>query len=360
MMVPISMEIVIYAIIVFGIVVLFFILSVTRLKVMPYLYSNARLSARSKYMLSENKLRTISESKNLVDFSGNLTDTDYANNITDKNNLNQIHKSIDKTFYLELKEIIQMSPKQAKPLIDLYLVFTESEILKKIYRKRTQGKKINADDYPKVGIFTQSMLDKISNSESLADLKVILSRSIYSEVFKKEYEDILQFEQSLDKHVLDLYSEELKKAKIYDKNIIINLLNTKYQINNVLLILKSIARGENQQKRLVFVKNTPFENLAKTETIEEFIENSKNTIFKDVLQKAFEDFKHDKSLYHFEIEMYRFYRKLLEKNDIMHYQGSFPLFSYLAKKEFEKRNLYAISKGLDAGFNSKDIMEMII
>ena len=63
---------------------------------------------------------------------------------------------------------------------------------------------------------------------------------------------------------------------------------------------------------------------------------------------------------HFEHELYKFYKKFVFCQDLAHTLGPYPLFSYLIKKEIEKRNLFIISRGIDAKFSSNEIKEMIV
>lgn len=354
-----TIELVIYLVIVLSIGVVFLIMSMTRLKSIPYLYANARLSARSRSLLHENKLRNIAESKNLTEFVGSIADTGYFPNIDKKEDLNNIHNAIEKTFYNEVSELFSMSPKQVKPLIESYLVFTESKILKTLYKKRFKKEIINPEDFPVLGVFNRTMLEKVASSESLSDFKVIFANTVYGVVLEKEYGNTLEFENALDLFILEKFTKDISSTKIYDKKIIIDLLNAKYEMSNFLLIIKSITRGEDFKMREKFI-NLNMTKYAKGTTLEEFVELCKSSRFAKPLSLALEKYKSDGSLFHFEIEMNKYNKHIIDRNDISHYQGSFPIFSYLAKKEYEKNNLFAISKGIDAGFKAKDIMEMLV
>ena len=72
------------------------------------------------------------------------------------------------------------------------------------------------------------------------------------------------------------------------------------------------------------------------------------------------ELKKDKSLMHFEHELLKFYKELIEGQELAHTLGPYPLFSFLIKKEIEKRNMFVLSRGIDAKFSPEKIKEMVV
>ncbi len=68
----------------------------------------------------------------------------------------------------------------------------------------------------------------------------------------------------------------------------------------------------------------------------------------------------NKAMAHFETEVYRYFKKYVADNDLRHTLGPYPLFSYLIKKEMELRNMFIISRGIEAGFSIEKIKRMIV
>ena len=166
----------------FAFVVLFYLLIRNSLRVMPYLYTNARLSARSNRFIKQARLKSISESKDLTAFCQSITDSDYSSNILQKNDLNDIHSGIEKTYIGTLIDLKQMGPKKIDPLYDSFLMFNEACIIKMIFKKKFLEKTISPDQIPIYGVFTQLRTEKIIKA-TIPDLKVIFSGKIYHELF---------------------------------------------------------------------------------------------------------------------------------------------------------------------------------
>ena len=86
----------------------------------------------------------------------------------------------------------------------------------------------------------------------------------------------------------------------------------------------------------------------------------KDLVYYAPLNDALVKYEKDKSIFHFEHELFKYYKKFVVDADLYHTLGPYPLFSYLIKKELEQKNLFIISKGIDTGILSDKIREMII
>ena len=106
--------------------------------------------------------------------------------------------------------------------------------------------------------------------------------------------------------------------------------------------------------------DAPLADRIRPETLKDFVEALKGSHYYDALKKAFEQYEKDNVLSHFENELYRFFKGFVVGNELSHTLGPYPLFSYLIKKELGLRNLFVISRGIDAGFPVDRIKEMVI
>ena len=337
--------------------------------VMPFLYANARLQAKTTYLLMDNKMQSLAESKSLAEFQNALTDTDYAQFIEKTSKVKDIHLGIEKGFVFAVEELKKMTPNSIDPVFDAYLNFWEAKIIKTFYREKfTQSIDTNVDTelvFP-VGKIDSFIISKLKEAKTIADLKVVMSQTNYKNVFEQDFENLEEFEVALDNFIYKNFVKTVNETKIHDKKLILEIMNRKFDILNLLVIIKTIARELPTEKRHnLLIKNESVlaqktKELVQTQSIEELVGQTKGTIYFDVLQEALEEYKKDDSLNHFEQKLLVFYKEFVLNQELNHFQGPFPLFSYLVKKEAETRNLLTISKGIDAGFSTAQIKELIL
>jgi V/A-type H+-transporting ATPase subunit C len=347
-------------------VVLFFVIrNVT--PVSKFLYANARIQARSNFMVSDQLLQDLADAKSLKEFRSLLRDTEYGEEL-DKSNegLRSFHSALENGSINSILELVNLSPDVSRPLLNAYLMFFEVKVLKIIYRARLMKAKLDEILVHTIGNISEERLRNLLATESTADIGVVMAPTIYAKVFEKKYEKLEEFETAIDEFVFNNFIEIVNKTKMYDGNYIIEILNKKIDILNILALLKFRIRGiekEEQEKLLVCNKTglcPRFETLINTETFKEFVESFKGLPYYEPLTKALEQYEKDNSLVHFENELYRFFKKFVVSNDMGHTLGPYPLISYLIKKELEQRNLFVISRGIDAQFPSDKIKEMIV
>ncbi len=334
---------------------------------MPFLYSNARIQARSKYLVGDARIASLSDMKNLTEFINSMQDTEYADAIENPKNIRELHIAIEKGFINSIIELKETSPEKLNKLFDAYLMFWESKIIKTFYRQRFSKMDHNIDDsvFP-IGTINANIIKHLHEAKTIADLKVVMNNTFYKEVFEKDYKNLEEFEVCLDNLVYKNFVEVISKIKVHDANEIIKIFNTKFDILNLLVLLKCEARDvdEEKRKKLLIENNTELakrqDKLIYAKGVADLVELCKGLEYYPALEIALQEYAKDNSLSHFEMELMKYYKKSVLGKELYHSQGAYPLFSYLTKKELEQRNLLIISKGIDSGFTNKEIKELII
>jgi len=352
--------------ILFAIVIIMFMVR-SVMPVSPFLYANARIQSRTNYMVTDALLLSLIDTKSLKEFRSLLRETDYGEEL-EKNNedLRSFHAAIEKGFISSILDLVKLSPKKSKPLFDAYLMFFEVKILKIVYRARFMKLKVDEALVYSIGNINENLLKHLLATESIADMGVVMAPTIYAKIFEKKYETIEDFEVKIDEFILNNFVDIIKKTKMYDGRYITEILNKKIDISNISALLKFRIRGieKEKQKALLIDNKTElclrFDKIIGAETLKDFAEGFKGLSYYEPLKKAFEKYDEDESLSHFENELYGFFKKFVVGNDLGHTLGPYPLFSYLIKKELEQRNLFIISRGIDAGFSAEKIKEMVI
>lgn len=365
-MITVSISFIISSFIVIMLLLIFTIKKVVPLS--PFLYSNARIQARTKFLISNTKFIELAECNSLRELANSLRETEYAEELdkVDINNLKQFQLALEKSFVASLIDLRDLSPNKLKDVFNAYLMFLEAKILKTIYRAVSSNSKLDKMLVFPVGNITSELLRHLLEAKTIADLRVVLEATPYKSVFSKDYSSLEEFEVALEEFIFNNFVKTIQKTKIYEGKYIIEILNTKIDILNLLALIKFRIRGiekEKQHKLLIYNKTKlceRFEDLINSKDFYSFVDVCKELPYYEALVKALEKYKKDSSLLHFEHELYSYYKRFVIDAELYHTLGPYPLFSYLTKKEIELRNLFIISKGIELKFTAEKIKELII
>jgi vacuolar-type H+-ATPase subunit C/Vma6 len=353
-----------------GISVIFGVIYFKYYPLMTFLYANACVQARSNRIFSGQKIETLAESKKITDFLNAIQETEYTGFIENQKSIREIHSSIERGFLEEVSDIKEISPKSMRPIMDAYISFWETKIIKTFYRQKytekAGAKKISKELVYPVGMISAEKIKELHETKTIADMGVVLANTPYSKAFENEYNALEEFEVAIDRIVFDGFVQAVKKAKIPNKKIISGVFNTKFDLMNLLVLLKCEARNiaEERRKKLLIKNDSELfyraEKMIYSKNIEELVEHCKGLPYYPALLSALEEYKKDNSLSHFEKNLLKYYVKSVCSKELQYFQGPYPLITYLIKKETEQRNLLTISKGIDVGFTAQEIKELVI
>jgi len=342
--------------------------------VMPFFYSNAVIQARASALLKGSQWKDLAENKSLSELANNLKGSDYGDDSLGKaTNISEFHAAVEQTFIKRAIEIEKLSPKKMLPVFSAYNMFWEAKMLKTFYRSRFNMHDAEVpDDLEKkglvfaVGNITDNILRHLSETKTVKDIRVVMLQTEYANVFEEEHSSIQEFEVALDNFVLRRFLETAEKIRMHDAKAISEIMKTKFDILNILALLKAETRGIPKDEREKILIKTGSEvsklipKLVNAKDISDFVDLCSKLRFYDALKEGLDAFKKDGSLAQFEKELYAYYKGFITGEELKHTLGPYPIFAYLTKKEVEMRNILAISKGIDSGFAPKEIMEMVL
>ncbi len=336
--------------------------------VVPFLYANAKIMARSNYLLDDSKQRNLMQAKSLRDLGTRVQSSLLMPGIEGKTTLREFHSALEKSFIASVKELREMSPNKIHKMFDSYLLFWEAKMLKTFYRALffEQKEQLDSTLVFGVGSIDSMMRQRLREAKSIADLGQVMSNTVFAEAFKKQHETIEGAETAIDNCVFKNFVKNIKKSKLHDGKYIIEAINIRFDILNLLMLLKAKNRKTEagKIKELLIKNDSPlfkrFDELIKAESLDKLVELCADLIYGKVLEQSLAAHKKDQQLSHFEIGLWRFYKKLIQRQDSIRLQGPFPVFSYLTKKEFELRNLVVISTGVNAGYTQQQMEELIV
>ena len=331
-----------------------------------FLYANARIHARSNLMITHKKANELIDSKSLKEFKSLLRETIYGEDIErSEDTLKSVHHSLERGYINSIYELVEMSPEKSKPLINSYIRFLEVKILKIIYRAKLNKVPLEEDFVYPIGTIDKILLKHLMGTETVQDMTVVMANTPYSDVFEKKYANLEEFENAIDNYAYSEFVKIIEKTKIHDGRQIMEILNRKIDISNILALIKLRVREvEKEKQRGLLIDNHSqisqrFDKLINTESMKEFTEQLKGTAYHEPMAKSLEKYDKDSSLSHFENNLNKLFKEIVEDYEMAHTLGPYPLFSYLVKRELELRNLNIISRGIDCGFSTDKMKEMV-
>jgi V/A-type H+-transporting ATPase subunit C len=329
-----------------------------------FMYSNARLVARTNYLIDGNKLSSLINSSNLSEMISKLKDTEYYNYFEgiNKNNIKEFNSAIEKGFIDTIKELKKISPKKFIKVFDVYTIQNEAKLIKTFFRSRFSNIKIDERLIQPVGTIDAIMIKHLNDTKSIADLKVVLRDTSYAKILDKEYKTIEEFDSTLDKKMLLEITEEMKKLRFFDRKLIMQIFKKKRDIKFIQTLLKFRIRNLEKEKQEELIKTSGFDVKAaiNSKDLKEFVNCFEKTEFYESMQKALSEYEKNDNYFSFEKELYSHYYHSIIDKDLDHPIGSYPIISYITKREIELKNLLIVAKGITSEISKEEIKRMII
>ncbi len=302
-------------------------------------YPNAKFSAIPTTFLNEKEIARLLESKTLDDLKNNVVSRDF---VLDGENVAEIQKSIDNSFF----KIIQMakndSPKQVREFYDAYLQKMDGEAIKKAIRDIMEGKEMG--EYIVFSEAAKKIMEEIRNVEK-EEMFEILKRHGYEIHAEMSIETI---EREIDKKLLkNLLEANLPKScrKARDKfvKIIIDVMNIKTILRGKYYGLKNIE--ESILPDGWEISEWQIKELLKIDSIAEIISMLEGTSYMPFLRQAITDFEKE-GVVALERALDRYMIKAAADIANENPLGIGPGIRFIVEKEYEARNLKAVAKAV--------------
>jgi vacuolar-type H+-ATPase subunit C/Vma6 len=336
--------------------------------VMPYLYANARIQARPGRLLSKGAEEELPEKKSLRELLDFMGGSDYLAGLGDAADARSLHLHLEKHMVQSIEELRGFSPQKFNMILDSYLMFYEARMLKSFYRSRYNKTKagLSEDIVFPVGMITDVVLQKLSDTQSVQDIAVVMAGTPYAGVLSKDFASLEEFEVTLDSFVLGRFRETVLKSKLSKKREILDVIDARFDIVNLINLVKCIVRKTQPEwrERLMIENDSELggkiKSLCAENDIKGLVNGLEGTEYSDPMSKALEEFGKDGFLSHFEVALWRHFKERVTERELYFQQGPYPLLSHIVKKELEVRNIMAASKGVEAGLSRDEIREVMI
>ena len=343
-------------------------------------YANvlAKIGAERSFLLSEEKLRRLTECKNLEEVTSELKDTIYSEtiaNVSRPYSARKFERAFRENLIKTICKIIRNSPETIRNFLEMYLLRFEIENIKTALRAASVGlplEEISSRIYLQVEDFlkrkeaftkaitavnVRSVVEDLKDTEYAPLLMVGLKR--YDETSSIQPFEILldkMFYQKLGDTFKDLPKNEQKHALFY-----VSLENDGF---NFCTILRAKELGYDPHwirmaisRHSFKVSEETIEDLIMAENFEESLKIVRQTYYRkffsrgekpeEIVSMAEEDFR--KAVF--------MHAKKTRVGDLFNVGA---VLSFLIQKEVETRNLTVISLGIEYEWKPDDILTMLL
>ncbi|MHA1910357.1 MAG: V-type ATPase subunit [Candidatus Kariarchaeaceae archaeon] len=329
-----------------------------------FLYANARMTSRTGLLLDNARLMQLANSKNLPELVNQLKDTEYYPFLeqVDKNSITDFNMAMEEGLIQSLNDIKEVSPKKFRVVFDGYFRFYESKIIKTFFRSRFSDVKIAEGLMEPMGAINPTLLKHLHDTQTIADIKLVLRDTEYAPLFEKEYETIEEFDLAIEKKLVEDIDRIIKKAKFYHRKIILDIFKKRVEIKKVLTLLKFRIRDTSHsvQEDMIEIEGVDVHKVVDAEDLKGFVKGFEGTVYESALKKGLEGYEKNENYFSFEKELLRSYHNSVIEKDLYHTIGPYPIISYFTKKEIEQKNLLILAKGVTSGLDKEELKEMII
>lgn len=328
------------ALLLFSVVVLIPVFKVVS-KIYPYSYTNARVRAMRKHLLSKEDFEDLLR-RDYNDIIYTLENTNLPS-LTKYLGADFAYSKVDtalRTHLIKnLSKVKRITPDISKSLLNAILSKYDIQVIEAIVRSQKTKLKNKKDILNITEVFTEDFIRR--KTHTLEDLRNELKNTKYEKIFEKHYrqlqnEKYQKFEEELDKYYFDrlLKSSKNQDTRKYVKTLIDNH-------NIALLNQGNIAQIQGGSIKV--------DDLNSVKTFQDI----KNVLKKNGVEtKAKTKPELERDLYS---RLERIGKKLMSKNPL----SESTITGYVALKTANMRNLNILLKMKSEGFKSKDIRDVM-
>jgi vacuolar-type H+-ATPase subunit C/Vma6 len=337
-----------------------------------------KIGAERSKLLSELKLKTLTETKNLEEFTSQLRDTDYKEQL-DKVFAPFTSRKIERTFHENLItiviEIIQNSPKHAANYLKLYLYRFEAENIKTLikvtnaqlsFEQKIAKLYLSAEDYIK----NRAAIEEAAKAQTMKQVINSLKRSEYSLVLSIGMQS---YDRDGSTTCLDVLLDKFFHEKIYSNYVNLPKKEKPFahfyaSIENDGFTLLTLLRGKNLNYDANWLRlAVPPNNFnIYSETVEEMVTAAD---FESALKVAQECYyagffvraqSAEETIANAEKAFKRALFQHAKKSIISENFNIGAPLAFLTQKEAEVHNLTAISSGVEAEINIEEMQRKLL
>ncbi len=373
------MDDVLFVALILSIIGVAFVLVVMRARrMMPYVYSGAKISAWEAKMFPETRLYEFAEMASVSNILASLDDTDYRQYIADiprSGDINalEVERALKKALTERHQELLKYIPDDRRTTVEKLVARTDvwnlKTLITAIHNKVPKEKRM--DDMVPSPTFSEERLKLLVSAESIEELLEYLKETEYyaplSEALKS-YEEIglIILLSALDKqYYSELWSQVTRRKARRD--VLKRIVGYELDAINIKIILRLKKEGvppEEIEKRIILpayeTTEKMFKKMITAEDISAAVEVIRQTTYGAPVYWALTEVEKTDSLLPVERVLDEGLLKVCRREAIMNPMDIGAVISHIYLREVEVRNLHAIIKLKGDGIAPEKIKETIV
>ncbi len=359
---------------VLGFLLPFLIFLIRNLKnILPYLYINARISAKEARLLKPETLDEMVNTGSVAEIASILENSEYAFAMQGLvlENSESIEELLTRQTADTYSEIAKMLPGNIEKVFSFLLQQWDVMNLKTIIRGVRKGipaEEIN-EKMISFGQMDEETLKKMAESSSVEDLLPLFEGTCFAQLADmlpsyEQEKSLLPLEFLLDKILL----EEMWRHVTSDRELLALHPGLAARIDAV--NLKIIFRAKRDhllfsdiEKYLISGGELPEAICSVFDEVDDvgaLITELEGTVFYKALMDALPEHEKDGSLFHLEKFLEETALSIGRQTSVKQPYGIAPVLGYLSRKDMEVRNIRAISRAKEAGMPPEKIREFVL
>lgn len=348
------------------VVVLFMSYFRTIISITHFAYPNAKLRARGVNFVSEKEVDDLVECNNINEIFSKVekAGTEIPKGL--KDDLDQFEMTIERAVVNDMMDAKHSAPEEIKPFIDAWILRYDVRMLKRLMKSSMRG--LDKDQtgepiYP-VNMIDEQLIEEITDSRDFQELLNVIKDTPFGEVFtgRETSEDFYSIDLKLDRYAFHRMRSTMLRAETEDQGAIKLFVGKYTDIMNLKMLLRGIHGGigsdELGEGMLPAGRELPewkLEKMREARDIEEAMVELEGTSYAGLRRAGDENDLYSKERY-----LDTMLLKITSEMMTRYVLSVGPTIRFLMCKEFEVRNLKAVTRGILEGLEPSEIKEMMI
>ena len=335
----------------------------------------SRIKARGVPYIEYERVMELLESGSLQDCISRLKNTGYLKEISSEYRSEQVEEELLTSWYKEVVLLRSESPRDAWNFFDGYLLFQESEKVKRIIRLVHQQRVTPIAEDPSLWPdgFSPELAAKIASTQTVSECVRFLQETRYGgplmtalPEYEKEH-TLFFLENALD---CMGYTELFRQS-----SMVINTMASPFRdffsvladIQNVRTLLRAKHTGRDPREVSLClvpggseIPSWRLVQLNEMMSVPDIVRQLSGTRFDPALSPHIRNYPSPDGMLLFDMALDRLKLDSLSRLSLDYYHAGGPVLWYLVAKEYELRNIRIILSGLDEGIKPELITRMLV
>ena len=348
--------------------------SISAVRAMRYAYSNARVKGMRAHLMSQQQMDELIGARSVEELMGMLNNMGYREDFIKPavryGGADLVELALGRNMARIFTKVLGFTPASGRETVGALIDRWDVHNIKTILLAKSVGEKVEriAPLLVNAGSLDEDAVSELLGCEDVKEVIARLRGTRYHEPLEAKYQEYEREKEvsillsALDSHYYAALPHRIS-ASHRDEHVILELVKSKVDAKNVMNVLRAKRAGMKPEETMALcfeggnLSRMELERLASAESVEEVVSDVRKRYRVD---EAFEKFRQDGSLTHFEVALER---RIVERGLRalrMSILSVGAIASFIFLKEEEINNIRKIVRGIEFGIPREEIREMVV